>query len=53
MVFESIAELAIGAFAVMGTVIAATLTIQFATNASRNMSMANVHSSKNISKGDD
>ncbi len=47
---ETILEAGVGVLAVMGVIIAGTLTLQFANNASRNMSLTNSQSSENISK---
>ena len=53
MALETIANLAIGVFAVIGTVIGSVLTIQFANNASRNMSQTNAQASQSIDRADD
>lgn len=50
MVFETVATMAIGTFAVIGSVIGGVLVIQFANNASRNMSLTNANSAEEISK---
>jgi len=48
---ETVTEIAVGIFAAMGAVVVSVLTIQFATNASRNMSLTNTQATGKIAKG--